>query len=194
MPQLDSDAFTYSNGNLATVSSAKWTKLTGMTDITVATNAVRGSGADCAAQITTWSGSTTSQYAQIVMTTKAADEGALLLFGNGVSTYYYIRGDGANGIDVYKVVTGSFTQVHGFGGSYVNGDTVYAENQAGNFNIKVNGASAYTFTDTAITSGKPGVGAFSASGLFDDWAAGDFAAGGGAFTPGVASLLTLGVQ
>lgn len=180
MPELDSDTFTYSDGVLATVSSGKWEKLSGMADMTVVSNEVHATDEDCVARIAAWSGHTTDHYAECKISNSQSDNGGPVLRANGTSTYYYIRGDGTgNGVNVFKVVSGSFTSIHADAGSYAINDVIRGEIVGTTITVKKNGTELYSpFTDSAISSaGRPGIGGFNALGRLNDWAAGDFAAG-----------------
>lgn len=186
MPELVTDAFTYSNGNLATVSGGVWTTLTAYTDFVVASNKVRGAaGVECAVEITTWAGSLTDQYAQCVITNNGNPVfcGPAIL-SNGVDALYVFdaRIGTPGSQQILKLTTGpTYTPL----GSAVNhtlaaGDTVYIERQAGVLVTKINGVTVNTETDgSPLVSGKPGMRAFADGSFLDTWAAGDFAVAGG---------------
>lgn len=178
MAQLDSDVFTYSNGNLATVSSAKWTKLSGFADLVVASNQVRGANVDCIAVITTWPGSTTDQYAQMVLSTVSGDSGGPAIRCSAVDDGYIVSHIGGTSFRVFKVVNGVFTNI-GTGGTPANGDLAYIELQGTTLILKQNGVTRITLpSESSIASGQPGAFSFDAIGLLDSWAAGDFAVSG----------------
>ena len=177
MPQRDSDAFTYSDGNLATVSSGKWTKLSGFADLTVVSNKLqRTASGDSFSVITTWSGSTGDQYSQAVMSTVASNAGPTLR-SDGTSTMYLLACNvGGSTTRVYKCVSGTFTQLDSVASVPSNGDTIYFEIQGYAMISKFNTTVVNNFTDggSAIATGKPGMYFSGTSPIFDDWAAGDF--------------------
>lgn len=185
MPQLDSDAFTYSNGNLATVSSGKWTKLSGFSDLVVSSNAVTGSGEN-GDVISSWSGSTTDQYSQVTLATANVDGGPTVR-SDGASTFYLLDTQGpGNGWVIFRVTGGSFVSIGGSSTlTIADGDTAYLEMQGSTLVAKHNGTVVITVPDeTSIASGKPGIFISGSTLVVDNWAAGDFSAGGtsGGFT------------
>lgn len=179
MPQLDSDSFTYSNGALASVSSGKWTKLSGAgTDFTVASNQIKGTaGFESADVITSWAGSGSDHYSQLAVVTVANDGGPSIR-SDATYTFYFLDVTTSAATNVYKVVGGSFTAINNTSITWANGDTAYLEMQGNTIISKQNGTTRHNFTDSSIASGKPGFWCDAASILFDDWAAGDFSAGG----------------
>jgi hypothetical protein len=189
MPQLDSDTFTgYSDGNLATVSAGKWTKLSGFNDLVVASEKVVGAGAfsDAAAVITSWAGSTTDQWSSWIVGGGSAFNGPTV-HSDGASTFYVLEVN-INGTQcqVTKCVGGSFTALAQFTGQAFGGDVVYLEWVAGVLTAKINGVSIGTHSNSDIASGKPGGRLFDLGTTnMDGWAGGDF---GGGFVPHVRSL------
>jgi hypothetical protein len=182
MPQLDQDSFTYSDGALAGASGAKWTKLSGFTDVSVASNQVTGNGGNCVAVITTWSGSTTDQYSQITTATSAApaDNGGPTVRSNAVDTFYLCYGgfNAGSQYSAYKCVGGVYTSIGTAGGTPSSGDVVYIEMQGSTIVCKENGGTIITVSsESSIASGKPGIQTNAAAAKSDDWVAGDFAVG-----------------
>jgi hypothetical protein len=189
MPQLDSDTFTYSDGDLATVSAGKWTNLSGPTNLVqVASNAIGPSAGSAAVVITTWSGSTVDQYGQIVIST-LGDFGGITVRSNQTHTYYTFQfQNGAGTSEVYKVVLGTATMLSSTAITWSASDTAYIEIQGTTIITKQNGTNRHNFTDAAIASGSPGIDTYSNTTAWDNWAGGDFSVAGVGQSP---SRLTL---
>lgn len=193
MPQLDSDAFTYSNGNLATVSSAKWTKDTAFADPVVTSNQLNAAfDTDAAARISSWSGSTADHYSEAVLATDGGDNGGPCVRSDGAGTFYCV-GTIAGAIRIFEVTAGSFASIAGPTGAYAEGDTIRISAVGTTITVYANGVQQAQVTDGTITTGRPGMTPFSNAGKWDNWAAGDFAAAGGGSTKGPTLPLT-GVQ
>lgn len=193
MPQLDSDSFTYSNGNLATVSSAKWTKTTDYADMVVDTNAIKGVGDDCSGIITSWSGSTTNQYSQVTVVIRIGDDGGPAVRMNDEGDGYHLHVGGAGNSALYKRTNNAFAQIAAAIYGVANGDIVYIEMQGNVITCHLNADNTYivyTDNDTPIASGKPGVRGYSATTRLDSWLAGDFGSPATAVGPLVGGMLT----
>lgn len=190
MPQLDSDAFTYSNGNLATASAAKWTKLSGFSDCVVASNQLSGSGGgDAGDVITSWAGNAADQYSQLTLAA-SADSGSPTVRSDAASTFY--MAERFAGVTIWRVVGGSFTSIGTASVTWANGDVHYLDMQGTTLVCKQNGTVVATVLgENSIPSGKPGIWISGTAYVVDDWAAGDFAGGGG---PTVAQELPAIVQ
>lgn len=184
MPQLDSDAFTYSDGNLATVSGGKWTQLSSFADVQVASNKVQSvPGVDAAAEITSWAGSATDHYSQVVVSGTIEFSGPTVR-SNGVGSFYLVDPRANGDLVLYYVNAGSFNQIDVTNvGSIVAGDVVYLEAQGTTLVAKVNGVTKITKTDASLATGKPGIRCYSTNPQLDSWAAGDFGAGASGIVP-----------
>lgn len=188
MPQLDSDSFTYSNGGLAAVSGGKWTDLSIGGAIPVVSNQLSGPTSECAAVITSWSGSTTLQYSEIVWT--SGSFGGPTIFSSATNTFYLLDIT-PGGCQIYKVVGGAFTSL-GSGGIPTAGHLYrLSMSVAGTLVATDNGSTIITVTgETSITSGKPGIRDWST--VLDSWAAGDFSVAGSADGVAGSILMTSG--
>jgi len=167
----DSDTFPYSDGNLTTVSSSKWTQCTigAPGAVAVVSGQIHNGGNENAALITTWAGSTTLQYSESLYV--SGDYGGPTIFNDGASTFY-LCDLAAGAVKLYKVVSGSFSILQS-GGSVTAGHTYRIRVQtAGTIVISDNGSDIITFPDSSITSGKPGIRCW--GNYLDDWVAGDF--------------------
>lgn len=179
MPQLDSDAFTYSNGNLETVSGGKWTKFSGIGgSIPVTSNKVGpGGSAEALAVISSWAGSLTAQYSEVDWV--SGDYSGVGIFGDGNASCYLLV-IATTITYIYKVVAGSFTQINPVTGpAPVSGHTYrLSMSVAGELVATDNGSTIMSVSsELSLTSGKPCMRSY--NGILDNWAAGDFSAGGG---------------
>ena len=180
MPELDTDTFAYSAGALETTSSGKWTKLSGLAALTTtgASGEVHGAASQNSAEvITNWTGSTTNQYSETVVSSASADGGPTVL-SDATSTFYLLDIQSASVGKIYKCVSGTFTEIaSGNPGGFNDGDTFRLDIQSGVLHGYRNGAAAFiTIADSSIASGKPGIHMFDNSMLITSWAAGDFGA------------------
>jgi hypothetical protein len=179
MPQqFDADTFTYANGNLATVSSGKWTMDTWFsTDLVVSGNAITGVAASGSRSdvITSWAGSTTDQWADLkIASGSGSGSPGPVVRSNGAGTYYFVTCN-IGGTPTLQRATGNSAFALA-GGTHVVavGDVLRLEAQGTTLRVFVNGVLDITFTDTNIASGKPGVYGTIATIFGDNWAAGDF--------------------
>lgn len=181
MPQLDSDVFIYSNGNLATVSGGKWTKLSGFADLVVTSNQLQGAGGgnDKVGCITAFSGSATNHYSQITVGTNAAFAGPTVHSNTG--NIFYLFELNINGTQCQiTLCNGGYSALSTFTAQVVGGDVAYLEWVSGVLTAKINGVTKGSVSDSSIASGKPGIRIFDSGSsiIVNAWAAGDFSAGG----------------
>lgn len=121
-------------------------------------------------------------YSQIVATIVASGNSAFpcVRMQSGAASAYYVRGNGAGTVGVYKIVNGTITQL---GSNYAltvaNGDTLKISITGSVITISHNGVPhATTQTDSALTGGSAGVGSGNTARYADDWTGGDVAASG----------------
>lgn len=178
MAVIDTDSFTYANGNLATVSAGKWTQMAAWTDVVVATNRCRGNpGVVHGSVITTWGGDTTNQYSQVTAAT-AGDELWLIVKFSGTDTYYMLKAPSGGNFEVWKIVSGGFTLLDSVAQTVANGDIIYFEYNAGALTSKKNGTIVNgPVANTDLAAGKSGIGCYNSTVRFDDWVGGDFSGG-----------------
>lgn len=177
MPQLDTDAFAYSDGGLAAVSGGKWTDLSGSAPQVVSQQLV-GNADERAAEITTWAGSTTLQYSEMVWVSGSFS--GPTIFSNGAAYTFYFLDLRAASSFLVRVVAGVFSAISGDGGASTSGH-VFRISMAVALTLKAfdNGVEFLSVgPEGAITSGVPGFRNWNCT--LDDWAVGDFSAGGAA--------------
>ena len=107
---------------------------------------------------------------------------AVVLRGAATPTYtgyYCYLGRGGTSLAICKHVAGVFTELAYGSHTYSAGDELSAEVVGTRLELFINGVSDVTSTDSAIASGKPGVGFYGPSVtdgtvIFDDFSMGDF--------------------
>lgn len=141
-----------------------------------------------------WTGGA-DQYAECAAIAFAASDGGPAVRANvGTTTktaYYYdvATNDPANGLSgsqthaVNKVVAGTFTTLASSSYAVVANDVIHIEAQGTTIRALLNGVQKHSVTDSAISSGNPGLWAFNSAVTVDAWAAGDFSAGGSTVVP-----------
>ena len=183
------DSFTYSNGDLATVSSGKWVNAQGAFD--VASNQVKGTAAgSCRVYYSTGTVSFSADHVSEAQKISASSYyGALCrMSGSGGSDtgYHWWIADGVVS-KIYKCVAGAFTELSNLGYYPPDGDYFSLEaSGSGASGVVARSDStspATTSRGTAsaadIGSGQPGLLANGATELLDNWRGDDL---GGAAT------------
>lgn len=101
---------------------------------------------------------------------------------DATETYYFLQATGA-ATQLYKRVTGTFTQLGSNGTSAVAGDVIKLRCSGTTITTYINGSNIHTQTDSSI-SGNLRCGIYSSANnnIMDDWQANDLAAGS-VFTP-----------
>jgi hypothetical protein len=169
--QLDSDTFTYSDGELATVSGGKWTRCTiSANDVHVASNQIHDNSTEHATVITSWAGSLTQQWSEVLFI--SGNFGGPTIFNDGASTFYLAELQDGVPLVLYWVQSGSFTNIAN-GGTTTPGHTYRIRVETpGTIIVSDNGADIITQAHSSITSGKPGLRSW--ANIMDNWKAGDF--------------------
>ena len=155
-----SDAFTYSGGVLATVSSGAWTARNGSMDVT-SNQFYDGAG-------------TTNSYSEVAAATadfSDSHEAEITVHALGTADYvgpavrvsasgcYAVRCDGVNaaGRVLGKMESTTWTALSTVRVVPVNGDTVKIRAVGTTITVYINGALVDTVTDSTHTSGQPGI-------------------------------------
>lgn len=178
---------------------ASWDVLTGNNAFSIVANAVSPAnvGDDSAESnnSVTWPN---DQYSQVVLITSGYSGGAndgvgvgvALRCATGARTFYRIVAAGAisNGTELAKFVAGSYTSLGNSSQAWVTTNILYGEAVGTTIKVKRNGTDIISVTDSAITSGRPGLSHSgpSAAAVLDDWEGGDL---GVAFTPVLSHLV-----
>lgn len=174
MGQLAADNFNRANSGTL---GANWTKLSGFSDLTIVSNQCKASAGTSCVDAYTGSGAVAvDQYAQCIM--MPANDGGPTVRSNTTSTFYLLDYE-SNAFNVYKCISGSFTELNSVAVTPNNGDTLYIEVQGTTIITKQNGTTRNNFTDSAINGTSvggpyPGLYAFSDSIILDDFAMGNF--------------------
>jgi hypothetical protein len=199
---IASESFTYSNGDLQTVSGGNWTGLLqswcGAGCINVSSNKLLAGAPGIPGVGIKWSGSgsfTDNQYASAVLGGLPAFNGndhylgvACRMQGNeGTRDWYGASVSESAGSSpfttrLFKIINGSETVIHEAAVAWANGDRLEIECSGTTIRVLRNSAAlggSFTATDTEIPSGVPGVyGKSGASMTFDDMQMGNLSGGG----------------
>jgi hypothetical protein len=183
------DSFTDSNGTALTSHSANWTQNNGAFDIQSNALAPNNSGDESGAH---WNADAfdNDQYAEGVATGFAGNDGIAIGLAvrchASADTYYGFYGDSYSGSGSYlfKMVSGTWTQIGDTGANWEDGDTVWLEVEGTTLTPKVNGSTDPDIgaqTDSSIASGSAGLSGYNdgAANLIDDWEGGNLGAGPG---------------
>lgn len=160
---------------------ANWTNVDA--GFVVASNTAKASTAGLNSVIVTSVSFPADQWAQITLgatVSTNSDEGyGLVLRGAAGGDLYFLH---VSTVDshFYSRVGGTYNDISGAQTGGTTGDVFYAEIQGTTIIVKKNGSQIWTSTDSAISSGAPGLWGDSGGGLIngDNFSAGDF--GGGA--------------
>lgn len=188
MAVLATDNFNRADAGLG---GPDWATVTGMGNLSVVSNVIAGtSGADRGSYHVgvTWPA---DQYSQCVATLSGganADGGALVRCDSSSATFYLGTFGSYGTVGLYKCVSGSYTTLATTSRTLVAGDVLRLEVSGSNLNLKMNGVSVLTATDSAITAGAPGMYFYQCDGI-DDWEGGDLVV---ATTTGRGLLLGVG--
>ena len=152
----------------------------------IVTNKLKSIGEDNAA-IVTESHSETDYYVQAIIADAGKDPGVIARCTDFNNFYLWQSNNGSWGL--YKKVAGSFTLINNWAGS--SGTfTARLEVEGTTLRAYVDGSLKLTETDTALTSGAPGVRVYGTGCTWDDFEAGLLTAAGG---PPVGTLMMMGV-
>lgn len=174
---------------------ANWTAFSGgISSPSIVSNKAQDTGGADSGAIYSAATFPADQWAQVVRT--GADGGGVAVRGATPRTWYSIHIEGTFGASatllICKFIAGVFTSISSQTVTFASGDTLYGEVQGTTLLAKKNGASLGTSaTDSSIASGTAGIFGFGGY-IADDFAAGDFAAGGGAVKRNNLALMGVG--
>lgn len=170
-------ALAQDNFNRADVNplDGSWATTTGLAALKIVSNAVAAAtgATDSAARNTaiTWPN---DQYTEITLsTTGTNDGGPCARLASGAYTVYFTNSfDGSTHMS--KVIAGVGTEIGLYAVSWTTNDVLRIDAQGTTIRALKNGAVLGSATDSAITSGSPGIFMFDGSIRFDNFVGGDF--------------------
>jgi hypothetical protein len=113
-------------------------------------------------EATVLDGSAVTTFAGVIVRHQPSTSSGYFAFPNGGS------------IKLYRLDSGSFNLLNTLGSGITDGSVIRLEITGTTLNVKVNGTSVGTFTDTNYSSGSPGIASYS-SGRLDNWTGGPIA-------------------
>lgn len=185
MTTLVSDAFTRADGSIEGANG--WADGGSVfISVTISSNKATVGGSDTAS-LNNGAAFANDQWSQGVITVTNGAPTVRHGLGTGQGSFYFPELTGTLGgssltVAWGKFVNGSYTGISSQGSqSFNSGDTLYAEVQGTTLQAKRNGSNfGSSQTDSSLSAGVGGI--FGYSGFtIDDFAAGDFAGGGGAY-------------
>lgn len=165
--------------------AGSWSTGSGETAMKIVSNSATftaaGSDASSYWNLETWSADQYSQ-AKLTVTGTTLDTGPGLVVRRSTSalTWYRVTvSKNATNVALWKAVAGTYTNIWQRTATFTDGDTVRLEVKGTTLRVFINGVQVGAdATDTAISTGKPGIAYSSSStaATVDDWEAGDLGA------------------
>jgi len=178
---------------------SNWTGVTGLDRFHILSNAAERILGEDSADFYNGVSWPNDQYSQVVIKTVGPDvegfgAGPMVRAASGAMTLYFAVPHTGE-CELFKIVSGSWTLLAQGGTAPSVDDVLYLEAQGTALKTKLNGSDELSTTDSDISSGNAGIygGANGEASTADDWAGGDFVAGGGATPFGYRPLLLQGV-
>jgi hypothetical protein len=142
-----------------------------MGSVDVVSNQIHNGGNENAAVITTWAGSLIKQWSEALFI--SGPFGGPTIFNDGGGNFYLAELNEGSAIILYKVTSGSFTNLGNSVGLTTAGHTYRIRVETvGTITISDNGSDMFSIVDSSLTTGRPGIRSW--SNYLDDWKAGDF--------------------
>ena len=181
------DAFTDTNGTAlnAHTTGGGWSWDEGTDSWDIQSNQARkdsnSSGGNYAWAATDLSSS--DHYSQATIVTYSDDEGVVARVDGNTSAYLGRYEDSGGKYEIYKRVSGGYTNIASGPGSWSNGNVARLTCNGSSITLYKDGVSAINVTDTAVTGTlRCGIVSNSTSGAHDSFEAADLSAGGILFT------------
>src|SRR4051812_4455486 len=204
MTTLYTDSFTYANGSL---DNANWDTLTSETSLQVLSNQVVRSAfnVDNTSYVnsTALPSSPNDQWMQVTLVAVGGNAdpggsgigGALRCSTSARTTYRVICSNDT--ASFAKMVAGAYTLILTGSNTLVAGDVLYGEVQASALVLKINTVTKVSTTDSAVTTGRPGLCHSSdtnagSTPIWDTFSCGDFASA--SMPPGLGPNVGMEVQ
>jgi hypothetical protein len=177
------DTFTTGTDQSLTAYSANWTANSGAFAVTASTDTVRadgGGGEDMAH----WNADTfdANQYAQVSITSVDSSYIGVAVRCHASAATGYGLYAGVTESYLYKIVSGTWTQIGSAGGAWSNSDVLRLEVSGTTLTPKRNGSTYSTIgaqTDSSISSGYAGLSGYEVSGgTGDNWEGGNLSSSG----------------
>lgn len=179
MASLATDDFNRANSGTL---GANWTGTTGAAArFSIVSNQAKNNGTTITLDSYTGTSAPANQYSKITLKTilGVSDEGPgpAVRVSTAAVTAYFAQCNTVE-IKLYKVVSGSFTQLGSDAAAAANNDVVEIDANGTSITVKKNGSTVIgPITDSAISTGNWGLwcaGPAASAVAFDDWEGGDF--------------------
>lgn len=164
------------------LANGTWTTVTGLAGMRTVSNTIAASSTDDSNyNASYWSANsfTDDQFAEATIKSANRYAGVAVRVSSSANTYYYLRHVATTEVcQLFKIVSGTPTQLGSDYGTCVNGTVIRLEVAGTTLTPYFNGTPQATRTDSAISSGSAGIWALNSggNGVIDDWSGGDLAA------------------
>lgn len=181
----DSDPFTYSDGDLGTVSSSAWVNMSGSDELVVVSGHVEADATPVYGELSyrsgTWGDDQYSQFTLVSAPTGSSRYAVIGVRANGTAgstgTGYFAWFDEGSLCAIYEMAAGSFGSSLTTCSGYPAAGSVMKLNISGStITLYDDGAPIASTSDGTVTSGSPAIGGYGLSSTpvqIDDWSASD---------------------